>query len=94
MNQYTQAIFTVLSLVNPVICGMLFAQATGSISKTVQIADATKASLVVVTILCFAALAGSQLLKLFGISLDAFQVVAEAGEPTDKIVSCLDTNIT
>jgi multiple antibiotic resistance protein len=74
MNQYTQAIVTVLSLVNPVICGMLFAQAVESKSRTAQIADATKASLVVVAILCFAALAGSQLLKLFGISLDAFQV--------------------
>jgi small neutral amino acid transporter SnatA (MarC family) len=54
----------------------------------------TKASLVVIAIVCFAALAGTQLLKLFGISLDAFQVAAEAGEPADKIVSSLDTNIT
>ena len=74
MNQYTQAIFTVLSLVNPMICGMLFVQAVGTKSRAEQIADATKASLAVIAILCFAALVGSQLLKLFGISLDAFQV--------------------
>ena len=74
MHQYLQAIFTILSLVNPVICGALFARVAGSRSRSEQISDATKAVLVVMAILCFAAVVGAQLLKVFGISLDAFQV--------------------
>jgi multiple antibiotic resistance protein len=74
MDQFAQAILTVLSLVNPVICGALFAGVAGGKSTAGKIADATKASLAVVAILGFAALAGAQMLKMFGISLDAFQV--------------------
>ena len=73
MEQFAQAILTVLSLINPVICGALFAGVAGGKSSTGQIADASKATLAVMVILGLAALLGAQLLKVFGISLDAFQ---------------------
>jgi hypothetical protein len=59
MDQYAQAIFTMLSLINPVICGALFAQVAVGKSREAQIGDATRTALVVMTILCFAALAGA-----------------------------------
>ena len=74
MEPFSQAILTVLSLVNPVICGALFAGVAGGKSTAGQIADASKASLAIMAILGGAALVGAQLLKVFGISLDAFQV--------------------
>jgi multiple antibiotic resistance protein len=74
MDQYAQAIFTMLSLINPVICGALFAKVAGGKSRGEQIGDATKAALVVMAVLCSAAVIGAQALKIFGVSLDAFQV--------------------
>ena len=74
MHQYAQAILTVLSLVNPVICGTMFASMAGGKPRHEQFGSATKAVLAIMVILCCAALAGASLLRLFGISLDAFQV--------------------
>ncbi len=78
MNQFTQALLTILSLINPVICGALFVQATGGMTKPRKIAGAAKASLVILVILALAALAGARFLHVFGISLDAFQVAGGA----------------
>ena len=74
MSQYAQGILMVQSLVNPVICGVLFSQATAAKPMKEKIADATRIALSVITILCLAAVGGAQLLKAFGISLDTFQV--------------------
>ena len=74
MNEHLQAIVTVLSLVNPVVCGAMFARIEASRSRAEQLADATKAALSIVGILMVAALVGTQLLHLFGVSLDAFMV--------------------
>lgn len=74
MNQFIQALVTVLSLVNPVICGALFLSATQGLTKTGKVAVASKVSLAVVLILSLSALVGARLLNAFGISLDAFQV--------------------
>jgi len=74
MSQYVQGILMVLSLVNPVICGALFSKATAEKPMSEKIADATRAVLSVIAILCLAAIGGAQLLKAFGISLDVFQV--------------------
>jgi small neutral amino acid transporter SnatA (MarC family) len=65
---------TVLSLVNPAICGAMFAQIEESRSRRQQLADATKAVLATTVILTVSALIGTQLLHLFGVSLDAFMV--------------------
>jgi len=74
MQQHLQAIVTVLSLVNPLICGVMFAQIEADQSRAVRIADATKASLAVLVILLVAALAGARVLQIFGVSLDAFSI--------------------
>jgi multiple antibiotic resistance protein len=74
MEQHLQAIVTVLSLVNPLICGVMFAQIEAGEARAIQIADATKAALVVSVILFVAALAGARVLQIFGISLDAFSI--------------------
>jgi multiple antibiotic resistance protein len=73
VEQYTQGIITILSLVNPVICGAMFSQAVSGKSRKAQVAAATQATLTVMVILWFAAIGGAYLLKAFGISLDAFQ---------------------
>jgi multiple antibiotic resistance protein len=74
MEQHLQAIVTVLSLVNPLICGTMFAQIAAGQTRATQVADATKTSLAVLVILVIAALAGARILKVFGVSLDAFSV--------------------
>ena len=74
MKEQLQAIVTVLSLVNPAICGAMFAQIEENRSRGQQLADATKAVLATTVILTVSALIGTQLLHLFGVSLDAFMV--------------------
>ena len=73
MSQYIQAILTVLSLVNPVICAAIFAQCTCGKTPATKAKEAGKAILAVAVILCLAALAGARLLNAFNISLAAFQ---------------------
>jgi multiple antibiotic resistance protein len=74
MTDYVQAIATILSLVNPAICAAIFSKIeTGQPTRT-KIVDATKAAVSIVVILSIAALVGTELLRAFGISLDAFQV--------------------
>jgi multiple antibiotic resistance protein len=74
MKQHLQAIVTVLSLVNPVICGAMFAQIETGQDRATRLADATSAALSVLVILMVAALAGARVLHIFGISLEAFSV--------------------
>lgn len=74
MKDQLQAIVTVLSLVNPAICGGLFSRAEAGRSRRTQFADATKAAGAILAILVGAALAGAKVLHLFGVSLDAFMV--------------------
>jgi len=44
MHRYVQGIFTILSLVNPVICGAMFSQAVAGKPARAKIADATRAA--------------------------------------------------
>ena len=74
MEQHLQAIVTVLSLVNPLICGVMFAQVEAGQTRAIRITDATKAALAVLVILFVAALAGARVLQIFGVSLDAFSI--------------------
>ena len=74
LKEQLQAIVTVLSLVNPAICGLLFARAEVGRSHGSQFIDAAKAALAILGILVAAALAGTRVLDLFGVSLDAFMV--------------------
>ena len=74
MEQQLQAIVTILSLVNPMICGAMFARIEAGQDRAARLADATKAALAVLVILVVAALVGAKVLKVFGVSLDAFSV--------------------
>ena len=74
MKEHLQAIVTVLSLVNPVVCGAMFARIEGNRSPVERRADAMKVALTIVVVLTLAALIGTRLLDLFGVSLDAFMV--------------------
>jgi multiple antibiotic resistance protein len=74
MEQHLQAIVTVLSLVNPLICGVMFAKIEGGQPSAMRLADATKAAFAVLVILVIAALVGARVLKIFGVSLDAFSI--------------------
>lgn len=74
MKEQIQAIVTVLSLVNPAICAMMFTQAVVGRSRAERLIDATKAIFAVFLLLTVAALVGTRLLDLFGVSLDAFMV--------------------
>ena len=74
MEQQLQAFATVLSLVNPVICGALFARIDAGPARGAGRADATKAAAAVLVILVVAALVGARVLQVFGVSLDAFAV--------------------
>lgn len=78
MNEQLQAIATIFSLVNPAVCAAIFMRLENGRSGKARIIDATKAILAVMTILMLAAFFGSQILHLFGISLDAFAVAGGA----------------
>ena len=74
MKQHLQAIVTVLSLANPLICGAMFTQIEAGQTRATQLTDATKAALAVLVILIVAALAGARVLQVFGVSLEAFSI--------------------
>lgn len=73
-ESYLQAFATVLSLVNPAICALIFGGSQVGRSKAQRLADATRASLAILAILSLAALFGARVLQMFGVSLDAFSV--------------------
>jgi multiple antibiotic resistance protein len=73
-QEHLQAIVTVLALVNPLMCGAIFTQLEGAGPRRKLLIDATKAAFVVLVILVLAALLGTRILHLFGVSLDAFSV--------------------
>ena len=74
MKDHVQAIVTILSLVNPAVCALIFAR--GEVGRPLQarMADASKAALAIAVILMLAALLGTRLLHMFGVSLNAFMV--------------------
>jgi multiple antibiotic resistance protein len=74
VEQHLQAIATLISLVNPAVCAMIFAGLVQGQPRATALAAATKVVVVVTAVLLVAAFAGSPILKAFGISLDAFSV--------------------
>lgn len=72
MQHYTQAIITILALVNPAICAQMLADATFGQTKKQQYTEAVKAVLTITIVLLIAAFAGTSVLNAFGISLPAF----------------------
>ena len=74
MDLHLQAIVTVLSLMNPVVCGVIFVGLESGRSGAQKVQDATRAVLAVMMILWLSALFGASVLSLFGVSLDVFSV--------------------
>jgi len=75
MKLYLQAFVTIVSLINPVICGAIFKAAEAGRSRSQRVKDASMAALSILSILAAAALFGVHILDLFGISLDVFSMV-------------------
>jgi len=78
MNEHIQAIVTVLSLVNPAICGMMFVQAESGTSRSQRLVDATKVTLVVLVILVVAALAWADEAPLHGVWVSGAWLMCKA----------------
>ena len=74
MDLHLQAIVTVLSLMNPVVCGVIFVGLESGRSGAQKLRDATRAVVAVMMILWLSALFGARVLNLFGVSLDVFSV--------------------
>jgi multiple antibiotic resistance protein len=74
MREHLQAIVTVLSLVNPLISGAMFAQIETGEDRATQLNDATRVALSILLILGVTALVGARVLQIFGVSLQAFSV--------------------
>ena len=74
MELYVQAFVTVLSLIKPRRVRNDLRKRRVDSFHAQRLADATKAAIAILVILELAALGGAAVLKLFGISLDAFSV--------------------
>lgn len=74
MKDELQAIATIASLINPAMCAAIFMQIERGRVGRARVLDATKAVLIILTILVVAAFFGAQVLQVFGVSLDAFSV--------------------
>lgn len=74
MEYHFQAIATLFSLVNPMVCAMMFTGLTAGQTKAQRVSDATRAILTIAVVMVTAALAGAQILRIFGIPLDVFSV--------------------
>jgi multiple antibiotic resistance protein len=72
MKEHIQAIVTILALVNPVVCAQMFSDCVHDLSTQEKIKQAIKACSGIGIILLVAAVAGTTILKAFGVSLDAF----------------------
>ncbi|MDH6234509.1 multiple antibiotic resistance protein [Mesorhizobium soli] len=74
MEDHLQAIVTLISLVNPMVCAMMFTGLTAGRTRAQRVSDATRAILTIAVVLTVAALAGARILDIFGIPLDVFSV--------------------
>ncbi len=74
MKDHLQAILTLFSLVNPMVCALMFADQAAGRTAAQRVSDAIRVVAVVAVVLVIAAFAGSRLLGVFGISLDSFSV--------------------
>ena len=72
MKEHIQAVVTILALVNPVMCAEIFSDCVGNIPRKGKVKEAIKAVTSIGIILLIAAIAGTSILKAFGVSLDAF----------------------
>lgn len=75
MDNYTQAMLGMLAVINPFVCGAMLLQIQQGQDKKSGLKATIKSMSTVLIILLIAALGGSHLLNIFGISMDAFKIV-------------------
>src|SRR6516162_10850204 len=73
-HQIQQAIVTVLAVIDPVVCGSIFDDATAAFAGTTTEA-AVRVTIRILVILVASALIGLKILSVFNISLDVFKIV-------------------
>ncbi|WP_230470293.1 MarC family protein [Lujinxingia vulgaris] len=78
MDTILQGIITMISLVNPLVCLAMFANIEQDQPRETQLKDAAQVALATVVILAGAALLGTRILEMFGVSIDAFSVTGGA----------------
>lgn len=74
MKEHLQSIATLFSLINPMVCAMMFANLAVGQTGAQRVSGAVRAIAVIAVVLVIAAFAGAHILGLFGISLDVFSV--------------------
>ena len=74
MKENLQAIATIFSLINPMVCAMMFASLATGQTQAQRVSGAVQAIAVIAVVLVIAAFAGAQILGVFGISLNVFSV--------------------
>ena len=72
MKEHIQAIVTILALVNPVMCMAIFSNCVENVPRNEKEKAALQAIVVIAVVLLIAAIAGTAILGVFGISLNAF----------------------
>ncbi len=72
MQEELQATATILALVNPAMCASIFLRAESTRTPRERTGDAVRGVLSITAILVVAALAGTGILEVFGVSLSAF----------------------
>ena len=75
MNDYLQSTIAMLAVINPFVCGAMMLKISQNEDRKAAITTGAKAMVAVLIILLIAAVAGNGILKVFGISMDAFKVV-------------------
>ncbi len=74
-QQMSQAIVTVLAVINPVVCSSIFLTLTSKLAPSQRRWAAVKVAVSILVILVTSALIGLKVLSIFGISLDVFRIV-------------------
>ncbi len=75
IQEFTQAIITMLAVINPAISGMIHVELTKGESTKKKIKEATRSSLQILLILIVVAFMGKRILNTFGISVESFRIV-------------------
>lgn len=75
MQAYIHSTIAMLAVINPFVCGVLLLQIQADKDKNATIIAALKAMFAVLLILIIAAVGGQYILRIFGISMEAFKIV-------------------
>lgn len=78
MKEYTQAVVTLLALINPLVCVRIFMDCVSNLPKDQRIVEAVKAITTIGMVLYASSFFGMAVLKAFGISIPAFSCAGGA----------------